>query len=87
MNRQPMFTPQQLLSFVAVCETASFTRAAERVHLSQSTVSQQVRRLEEMVGKALLQRTSHQVALTEEEKNCSATRGASSRLTAKRTMC
>ncbi|THD39767.1 LysR family transcriptional regulator, partial [Pantoea sp. R102] len=48
MNRQPMFTPQQLLSFVAVCETASFTRAAERVHLSQSTVSQQVRRLEEM---------------------------------------
>ncbi|MBS0900194.1 LysR family transcriptional regulator, partial [Pantoea dispersa] len=66
MNRQPMFTPQQLLSFVAVCETASFTRAAERVHLSQSTVSQQVRRLEEMVGKALLQRTSHQVALTEE---------------------
>ena len=50
MNRQPIY-PQQLLSFVAVCETASFTRAAERVHLSQSTVSQQVRRLEEMVGK------------------------------------
>ena len=66
MNRQPMFTPQQLLSFVAVCETASFTRAAGRVHLSQSTVSQQVRRLEEMLGKALLVRTSHQVTLTEE---------------------
>jgi len=61
-----MFTPQQLLSFVAVCETASFTRAADRVHLSQSTVSQQVRRLEEMIGKPLLERTSHQVALTEE---------------------
>ena len=61
-----MFTPQQLLSFVAVCETASFTRAAERVHLSQSTVSQQVRRLEEMVGKALLSRSSHQVQITEE---------------------
>lgn len=66
MNRQPMFTPQQLLSYVAVCETASFTRAAGRVHLSQSTVSQQVRRLEEMLGKALLVRTSHQVTLTEE---------------------
>lgn len=66
MNRQPMFTPQQLLSFVAVCETASFTRAAERVHLSQSTVSQQVRRLEEMVGKPLLSRSSHQVQITEE---------------------
>lgn len=61
-----MFTPQQLLSFVAVCETASFTRAAGRVHLSQSTVSQQVRRLEEMIGRALLVRTSHQVMLTEE---------------------
>ncbi|ASN16262.1 LysR family transcriptional regulator [Pantoea ananatis] len=66
MNRQPMFTPQQLLSFVAVCETTSFTRAAERVHLSQSTVSQQVRRLEEMVGKTLLARSSHQVQITEE---------------------
>ncbi|MDU4125366.1 LysR family transcriptional regulator [Pantoea sp.] len=65
MNRQPMFTPQQLLSFVAVCETASFTRAADRVHLSQSTVSQQVRRLEEMVGKDLLVRSSHQVQITE----------------------
>jgi DNA-binding transcriptional LysR family regulator len=66
MNRQPMFTPQQLLSFVAVCETASFTRAAARVHLSQSTVSQQVRQLEEKVGQALLERSSHQVQITEE---------------------
>lgn len=66
MNRYPMFSPQQLLSFVAVCETGSFTRAADRVFLSQSTVSQQVRRLEEMLGKALLERTSHQVQLTEE---------------------
>ncbi len=66
MNRYPMFSPQQLLSFVAVCETGSFTRAAERVFLSQSTVSQQVRRLEEALGKPLLERTSHQVQLTEE---------------------
>ncbi|PKH24774.1 LysR family transcriptional regulator [Enterobacterales bacterium CwR94] len=68
MNRYPMFTPQQLLSFVAVCETGSFTRAGERVFLSQSTVSQQVRRLEEVVGKALLERSSHQVEVTEEGK-------------------
>ncbi|MEA1063467.1 LysR family transcriptional regulator [Erwinia sp. HR93] len=66
MNRYPLFNPQQLVSFIAVCETASFTRAADRVCLSQSTVSQQVRRLEEMLGKALLARSSHQVALTEE---------------------
>lgn len=66
MNRYPMFSPQQLLSFVAVCETGNFTRAADRVFLSQSTVSQQVRRLEEALGKPLLERTSHQVKLTEE---------------------
>jgi len=66
MNRYPMFSPQQLLSFVAVCDTNSFTRAAERVFLSQSTVSQQVRRLEELLGKPLLERNSHQVQLTEE---------------------
>ena len=47
MNRFPMFSPQLLISFVAVCETSSFTRAADRVSLSQSTVSQQVRRLAE----------------------------------------
>ncbi|MEI5724832.1 MULTISPECIES: LysR family transcriptional regulator [unclassified Ensifer] len=66
MNRYPMFNPQLLLSFVAICESNSFTRAAERVNLSQSTVSQQIRRLEEMLGKALFERSSHQVQLTEE---------------------
>ncbi|MGO4669119.1 LysR family transcriptional regulator [Bosea sp. 2RAB26] len=66
MNRYPMFNPQLLLSFVAVCESQSFTRAADRVSLSQSTVSQQVRRLEEMLGKPLFERSSHQVELTEE---------------------
>lgn len=79
MNRYPMFSPQQLLSFVAVCDSGSFTRAAERVFLSQSTVSQQVRRLEEMLGKALLERTSHQVLLTEEGRDSSAMRGESLR--------
>ncbi|WP_245443485.1 LysR family transcriptional regulator [Labrys okinawensis] len=66
MNRYPMFNPQLLNSFVSVCDTMSFTRAAERVSLSQSTVSQQIRRLEEMLGKPLFERSSHQVQLTEE---------------------
>ena len=66
MTRYPMFSPQLLISFVAVCETSSFTRAADRVSLSQSTISQQIRRLEELLGKALLERTSHEVRLTEE---------------------
>ena len=61
-----MFSPQLLISFVAVSETSSFTRAADRVSLSQSTVSQQVRRLEELIGKALFERSSHEVRLTEE---------------------
>lgn len=66
MNRYPMFNPQVLISFVAVCETLSFTRGADRVSLSQSTVSLQVKRLEDLLGRPLLERSSHQVQLTEE---------------------
>lgn len=66
MNRYPMFNPQVLISFVAVCETLSFTRGADRVSLSQSTVSLQIKRLEDLLGCPLLERTSHQVQLTEE---------------------
>lgn len=66
MNRYPMFNPQVLISFVAVCETLSFTRGADRVSLSQSTVSLQVKRLEDLLGCHLLERSSHQVQLTEE---------------------
>jgi len=66
MNRYPMFSPQLLVTFVAVCETSSFTRAADRVSLSQSTISQQIRRLEDLLGKALFERTSHEVQMTEE---------------------
>lgn len=66
MNRYPMFNPQVLISFVAVCETLSFTRGADRVSLSQSTVSLQVKRLEDLLGCPLLERSSHQVQLTEE---------------------
>lgn len=66
MSCFPMFHPQLLLSFMAVCDSNSFTRAAGRVFLSQSTVSQQIRRLEELLGKPLFERSSHQVQLTEE---------------------
>jgi hypothetical protein len=38
---------RQLEYFVAVAEESNFTRAAERVHISQSGISAQVRRLEE----------------------------------------
>ena len=45
-------------------QTKSFSRAAERVHLSQSTVSQQIRRLEDIVGKSLFERDTRTVTLT-----------------------
>lgn len=45
-----------LRSFVSVVDTGGFTRAGERVHRTQSTVSQQIRRLEETLGALLLHR-------------------------------
>lgn len=54
-----------LRSFVAVVEAGGFTRAAERVHRTQSTVSQQIRRLEADFGQQLLDRTGKDVIPTE----------------------
>lgn len=48
-------------TFVHVAETMSFSRAAERVCRSQSTVSQQIGKLEEQVGKALFVRRKGRV--------------------------
>lgn len=54
-----------LRSFVAVIDAGGFTRAAERVHRTQSTVSQQVRRLEDDLGQLLLDRSGKDVIPTE----------------------
>jgi len=59
-----MYDPALLRSFVAVAETRSFTGAGRLLGISQSTVSQQVRRLEEAVGRRLVARDTHSVALT-----------------------
>ncbi|WP_300243662.1 LysR substrate-binding domain-containing protein [Pseudomonas sp.] len=61
-----MFDPVLLRSFVAVADCQNFTRAAERLHLTQSTVSQQVRRLEESLGCQLLDRDQRRVVATVE---------------------
>jgi DNA-binding transcriptional LysR family regulator len=45
-----MLDTDQLRSFLAIVDTGSFTRAAERVNKTQSAVSMQVRRLEERLG-------------------------------------
>ncbi|MFD4369258.1 LysR family transcriptional regulator [Rhodococcus sp. NPDC058521] len=55
---------RQLEYFVAVAEEANFTRAAERVHISQSGISAQVRQLENELGAALIDRSNRKAALT-----------------------
>lgn len=54
-----------LRAFVTVAELASFSRAAEQLHLAQPAVSQQVKRLERHLGSELLRRSSRRVELTD----------------------
>lgn len=61
---RPLLDPHLLQSFVAIVETGSFTRAGERMHLTQSTISQQMRRLEQQLGCPLLDRSGRQVVTT-----------------------
>jgi DNA-binding transcriptional LysR family regulator len=56
---------RHLVTFVAVAEEGSFTRASDRLHIVQSAVSAGVRTLERELGTALFDRTTHQVALTD----------------------
>jgi DNA-binding transcriptional LysR family regulator len=54
----------QLRSFVAVHQAKSFTQAAQRLGLGQSTISQHIGRLEQELGRRLFERDTHQLALT-----------------------
>jgi DNA-binding transcriptional LysR family regulator len=60
-----MLDLELLRSFVSVVDSGGFTRAGERVHRTQSTVSQQIKRLEDDVGQPLLNRTGKEVTPTE----------------------
>lgn len=62
MRREQM---ADLTAFVVVAEERSFTRAAAKLGMSQSALSQIVRRLEKSLGLALLTRTTRSVAPTE----------------------
>jgi DNA-binding transcriptional LysR family regulator len=55
---------RQLEYFVAVAEEANFTRAAERVHISQSGVSAQIQQLERDLGATLIDRSGRRATLT-----------------------
>ncbi len=54
-----------LRSFVSVVDAGGFTRAGKRVHRTQSTVSQQIKRLEDDIGQSLLNRNGKDVTPTE----------------------
>jgi len=56
---------RSLRAFIAVAETESFTRAGQRLNVSQSAISQQIRVIEESVGASLFTRRSRSVALTQ----------------------
>lgn len=53
-----------LRSFVAVAETGSMTTAAKQLHLTQAAVSQQIKRLEELLERPLFEREARKLTLT-----------------------
>ncbi|WP_300003729.1 DNA-binding transcriptional regulator YafC [uncultured Cedecea sp.] len=59
-------TTEELIVFVAVVESGSFSRAAEQLNQANSAISRAVKRLEMKLGVSLLNRTTRQLSLTEE---------------------
>jgi DNA-binding transcriptional LysR family regulator len=59
-----MFEPELLRTFLAVARSLSFTQAAATLGIAQPTVSQQIRKLEQAVGRPLFVRDTRSVTLT-----------------------
>ncbi len=60
-----MFNAQYFRTFITLVETGSFTRTAQRLEMTQPGVSQHVRKLEQYLGKPLLERHGRRIGLTE----------------------
>jgi DNA-binding transcriptional LysR family regulator len=60
---------RHLRYFVAIGEALSFTKAAEKLHLAQPSLTRQIKDLEEEIGVRLLNRTKRQVSLTDEGRS------------------
>jgi LysR family cyn operon transcriptional activator len=55
---------RHLRYFLAIADTRSFTRAAERLHVTQPTLSHQIKQLERLIGTILFERSTKEVELT-----------------------
>lgn len=55
---------RNLRYFLAVADVRSFTRAAERLHVTQPTLSHQIRQLGSMIGTVLFERSTKDIELT-----------------------
>ena len=56
---------RQLRYLVALADEESFTRAAEREHIAQPALSQQIQKLEQELGLPLVERTTRRVSITD----------------------
>jgi DNA-binding transcriptional LysR family regulator len=65
-DQSTMLDFELLRAFIAVADCGGFRRAAERLNLTQSTVSQQIQRLERETRRPLFRRTTRSVALTDD---------------------
>lgn len=81
LNRSPLDDPRllsgpfwgELRVFLAVAKAKSFNKAAEELHMSQPTVSRQVRRLQDLIGSQLVVSLQNTIKLTPQGKELAQT--------------